>query len=86
MQKKTRTIKYKDGRIYTSTTIDQIKTEKLIHVNWGYEGDRDGYFNQAVFDSHNALCVQEESTRSSVDCESDNYSDGIYLISYSGVK
>ncbi|MBR3892347.1 MAG: C10 family peptidase [Alistipes sp.] len=86
MQKKTRTIKYKDGRIYTSTTIDQIKTEKLIHVNWGYEGDRDGYFNQAVFDSHNAVCVQEESTRSSADCESDNYSDGIYLISYSGVK
>ena len=86
MQKKIRTIKYKDGKVSTSTTIDQVKTEKLLHVNWGYEGYRDGYFHQAVFDSPNAVCVQSESTRSSVDCEIDNYSDGIYLISYSDVK
>lgn len=86
MQKINRTIKYKDGTESTSTTIDIAKTEKLIHVNWGYEGSRDGYFNQAVFDSYNAVCVKAESTRSDTDCECKNYSDGIILISYSDVK
>lgn len=71
-------IEYCDGEELSRYSISEPTGEEdiLIHCNWGYEGDRDGYFHSGIFDSHNAICTRSTS------CDSDNYSEDTGMIFY----
>lgn len=53
-----------DGYANVQSKYAPYRTYELVHVNWGWDGDLDGYFYAGVFDSSHEPVVPSGSLRS----------------------
>lgn len=60
-----------------------LRTENLFHINWGWRGMDDGYFNQGVFDTSQRQDTESGVDPGSVSSPSSKYTWNYRTITYS---
>lgn len=60
-----------------------LKTSELVHCNWGWDNNRDGWFEHMVFKSPTPIIGTAQAIANTrVDCVVDNYSDNVKMLTY----
>jgi hypothetical protein len=60
-----------------------VSTEKLFHINWGWNSVFDGYFNQGVFDTTKQVAIDNEIDSGSKGTENSYFTWNYRTIMYS---
>lgn len=74
---------YEDGFEGNRTITDEyIENITLLHINWGWDGEGNGYFRDGVFQPSNPVILDSDDLDSD---ETSNYNDSSYLKIISGI-
>ena len=65
-----------------TTTNETVETTTLLHINWGWDGEGNGYFRDGVFKPSAPVILDSDELESE---EAENYNDSSYLRIISGI-
>ena len=67
--------KYQDSKF--------VKTESMYHVNWGWYGISDGYYEYGVFSKNSRVCIENGVDSGDIATDDFNYTWDFHTVIYS---